>query len=98
MITHLFFADDSILFCRARPEEATNLMAALKKYEGASGQQINLSKSEMTFSPNLSHNIQQGFQDIMPIQISHTINKYLGMPTTMGRAKLQDFKFIMDRV
>jgi hypothetical protein len=97
-ITHLFFADDIILFCKAKTEEATNIMAILKEYERISGQQINLNKSAMTFSPYLDQNIQQAFYNIMPIQITANIDKYLGMPTTMRRARTQDFNFIMDRV
>jgi hypothetical protein len=88
----------AFFFCRAKPEVATNLMSALKDYQRAFGQQINLNKSEMTFSPNLHQNIKQGFQTIMPIQMTDSISKYLGMPTTMGRTKMQDFNFMMDRV
>jgi hypothetical protein len=73
-------------------------MSALKDYQRAFGQQINLNKSEMTFSPNLHQNIKQGFQTIMPIQMTDSISKYLGMPTTMRRTKMQDFNFMMDRV
>jgi hypothetical protein len=60
-ITHLFFADDSILFCRAKATEATHLMAALTSYQRASGQQINFNKSEMTFSPPASTEYPTGF-------------------------------------
>jgi hypothetical protein len=97
-ITHLFFVDDSILFCRAKIKEANNIMNVLKEYQRISGQQINLNKSAMTFSPHLHQNIQQAFHNIMPIQITANIDKYLGMPTTMRRARTQDFNFIMDRV
>jgi hypothetical protein len=34
----------------------------------------------------------------LQIQISDSIAKYLGMPTTMGRSKMQNFNFIMDKV
>jgi hypothetical protein len=58
------------------------------EYQRISGQQINLSKSEMTFSPLLQQSIKQAFHNIMQIQIMDSIAKYLGMPTTMGRSKM----------
>ena len=36
-LTHLFFADDSLLFCRAIPIECGKVMDLLSAYEGASG-------------------------------------------------------------
>ena len=36
-ITHLLFADDSLLLCRAREEECQSLLEVLAKYERASG-------------------------------------------------------------
>jgi hypothetical protein len=68
------------------------------EYQRISGQQINLSKSEMTFSPLLQQSIKQAFHNIMQIQIMDSIAKYLGMPTTIGRSKMQNFNFIMDKV
>ena len=37
-LTHLFFADDSVLFCRATLVECNTIMEILRKYELASGQ------------------------------------------------------------
>lgn len=86
-ISHLLYADDSILFFRARPEEAKAIMDILKYYQEISGQQINLDKSEMIFSPNISQDIKSLFQENLPIRISDHIDKYLGMPTQFGRSK-----------
>ena len=51
-ITHLFFANDSILFCKANSQEFQNLVKILQLYEAASGQKINADKSSVFFSSN----------------------------------------------
>jgi hypothetical protein len=59
VVSHLLFADDCFLFCRSSIAETTQMMKILKTYEEASGQEINLTKSEVFFSRNLSIAAQQ---------------------------------------
>ena len=49
IITHLFFADDSLIFCKASMQQAKEIMKILKTYEEASGQLINLDKLVVFF-------------------------------------------------
>ena len=51
-VTHLFFADDSLLFCKVERREISKLVEILELYEAASGQKINTKKSSVTFSHN----------------------------------------------
>lgn len=97
-ISHLLYADDNIVFCRAKPNEAKTVMDILNHYQEISGQKINLDKSEMIFSPNISQTYKHQIQTYLPIKISDSIQKYLGMPTQFGRSKEQDFHFIMDKI
>ncbi|XP_071909569.1 uncharacterized protein [Coffea arabica] len=52
-LTHLFFADDSLIFCKANEQQATELMRVLQVYATGSGQLINLDKSSILFSKNM---------------------------------------------
>ncbi|MCI34802.1 CNGC5-like protein, partial [Trifolium medium] len=48
--------------------ESTHLMKILKTYEEASGQEINLTKSEVFFSKNLSIAAQEDLSKIMGVR------------------------------
>jgi hypothetical protein len=53
-ISHLFFADDSLLFRKANPVEWCRLLNILDKYEAASDQKLNMAKTSIFFSCNTS--------------------------------------------
>jgi hypothetical protein len=96
-VTHLFFADDSLLFCRAKKEEINHIQNIITTYQNASGQLVNVNKSEIMFSKHVSDDVKSIHQ-ILPMQKVEHFSKYLGMPTHIGRSKNQVFQFIQDKI
>ena len=70
-ISHLFFTDDSLLFCRATSQECTYILDILKQYEEASGQQINRGKTQLFFSPNTETVMQEKIKKKLARSGSH---------------------------
>ncbi|KAK2383934.1 hypothetical protein QL285_071338 [Trifolium repens] len=97
-VSHLLFADDCFLFCRANLVETRHLMNVLNIYAEASGQEINMSKSEVFFSRNISVAAQEDLSRFMGVRHVLGTSTYLGLPSMVGRSKKSIFTFVKDRV
>ena len=97
-ITDLFFADDSLLFCRANDTNCQIVMNILTMYEEASGQKINRGKTQLFFSTNTQEDIKNRVKDLVGVEVVTKYEKYLGMPSFVGRAKKETFSYIRERV
>ncbi|CAL5358449.1 unnamed protein product [Camellia sinensis] len=78
-ITHLQFADDTILFCEAEWEEILNIKRILRCFEIMSGLQINYHKS-VVCGVGISSTLCQEFASKLHCIYQNLPLKYLGMP------------------
>lgn len=97
-ITHMFFADDSYLYCRATTEEARRVLEMLQVFEHASGQKVNTAKSSVFFSTNMEPGSRNEICDVLSMVEADERSTYLGLPNTMGRNKSVIFGFLKDKI
>ena len=97
-LSHLFFADDTLIFCKANKEEAAKVMKLLELYGKASGQIINAEKSSVFFSKNTKEGEKAEILDTLGGMMEAKQSKYLGLPLVIGRPKKQVFSYIKERV
>ncbi|XP_019168373.1 PREDICTED: uncharacterized protein LOC109164072 [Ipomoea nil] len=81
-ISHLFFADDSLLFFRANIQEASEIKNCLLLYESLSGQK----------------NDRDVVAQILGVTQAPNFGKYLGLPSFVGRNKKAAFAYIEDKI
>jgi hypothetical protein len=86
-LSHLFFADDSIIFCKANSVEWRRIMRILGIYKKGSGQKLNLQKTSLFFSRNTSLERKPEILRLSELSESHLIDTYLGLPSFVGRSK-----------
>lgn len=60
------------------------------------GQKINLVKSKLFFSKNVSVLAKEKVIHELHIQEGHKFGKYLGFPMFMSKSTKQDFQFLLD--
>ena len=94
----LFFADDSLLFSKATLSDCARIQEILTTYEKASGQQVNRDKTTIFFSKATPMTIQNAIKDTLGVPIIRQYEKYLGLPSLVGRHRVASFSHIKERV
>ena len=97
-ITHLFFVDDSLLFCLARVEDLEVIQDILTVYEQALGQQINQGKTTLFFSKAVAEEKKEEILNFLGVPEIKEYEKYLGLPVVVGRKKKASLNYIKEHV
>lgn len=96
-ISHLLFADDTLLFFKANTEQAIVVKEILDTYARCTGQ-LNPAKCSILFSKKGDENMQSQVKQILRVEISSFEPKYLGLPTPSRRMKKYRFQSIKERL
>lgn len=97
-ISHLFFADDTLIFCEASSQKLENVRRILEVYGKASGQLINYGKSCCFFSKNTPVDKRDSLSNILGIRRDVNLGNYLGLPTDLSHTRYKVFSYIKERL
>lgn len=96
IISHLLFADDSLVFLEAVPQSCLNFMDLISVFSEASGLFLNVQKSSVFFSPNTK--VKDEIKGILGMEEMERTAKYLDLPICWGKSKKESLGYLRDRI
>lgn len=97
-VSHLLLADDCIVFSEASQRGAARIQSILDIYNRGSGQLVNGEKSAVFFSKNCLEQTKSIVRQELHIETEALTDKYLGLPTAVGRSNAETFEFMPARI
>ncbi|KAL0440361.1 UNVERIFIED_CONTAM: hypothetical protein Slati_2519100 [Sesamum latifolium] len=97
-VSHLLFADNTLLFCDANQATLQSVCGLLTKFEEGSGVQVNYQKSAVVLSKNVRHHTQEELAAFIGVVRITKNEKYLGLPSIIGRSKREVFAGLKEKV
>ncbi|CAL8098266.1 unnamed protein product [Prunus armeniaca] len=98
LISHLFFADDLILFGEASAQQAMVMKNSLEEFCELSGQQVNFEKSLLYISANTKSDLVDQIELTCGATRSADMGNYLGVPLVQGRVTKAMYKGVLVKV
>ncbi|XP_039060348.1 uncharacterized protein LOC120204312 [Hibiscus syriacus] len=85
-ISHIFFADDLLLFVEAKTDQLICIQECLKEFSQAWGLKVNLHKSKLFVSLNINLENSNILSDVCGIPLTDDLRTYLGVLIIHKRA------------
>lgn len=96
--SHLFFADDLIIFSSTSPSQIQLIQTILAEFCQASGQVVSQNKSRIHFSANVKRHEANDICDTLQFQRTDHLGRYLGVPLLHSRVISDTYKYLIDKV
>ncbi|KAK5776842.1 hypothetical protein PVK06_044807 [Gossypium arboreum] len=97
-LSHLFFADDLILFGHAEEHQAQIIKNILDDFCNYSGHKINIRKTNIFFSKGVDSNSRKCISSFFGFQEVDNLGLYLGVPLFHERVTNNTLRFVVDKV
>lgn len=94
--THLLYADDILVFCKALVQNIRNLRDALNYYGWLSGQLVNWGKKEVFFRDGVPINHRTELVGLIRVCIGKLPFNYLGALLFWGKPKAANLQVLLD--
>lgn len=97
-ISHLFFADDLVLFYEASIDQASILKECMDFFCNLSGQAVNFDKFVLYCSPNINRDTVRSICRVCGSPLTKDLGKYLEMPLIHSRITNSTDAGLVDKV
>lgn len=97
-ISHLLFADDTLLFFKADLSQSQAIKEVFGSYATSTGQLINPTKCSILFGNSLPIASRDAITNCLQIASTEFEDKYLGLPTPGGRMHKGRFQSLRERI
>ncbi|KAA3460916.1 Retrovirus-related Pol polyprotein LINE-1 [Gossypium australe] len=97
-ISHLFFADDLVIFSKADIGHCGVLETILDDFCVMSGHKINVRKTNIFFSKGVDDNMVNSISTVFEFQRVHNLSHYLGVPLFYQWVTSSTLQFVVEKV
>ena len=96
--SHVFFADDLMLFAKADYKNCEAITEVLDKFCSLVGQRVSTTKSKILFSPNVTSRRARGICRRLGIAATDNLGKYLGFPIIYQGRVGNAYNFVVNKI
>ncbi|KAF7815190.1 uncharacterized protein G2W53_029159 [Senna tora] len=97
-ISHLMYADDTMLFFEVNDHNVQSIQRVLDKYAVLAGQRMNSSKSFLVFSPNTPHRLKRSVAETFGVIFFGCTGKCLGTWIDHHKNKRDILEDVVDKI
>lgn len=96
--SHVFFADDLVLFAKEDYKNCEAIIDVLDNFCNLAGQKVNLNKSKILFSPNVTRRRKRNICKRLGMSTTNNLGKYLGFPIIHQGRVGNAYNFVVNKI